>query len=176
MEQIVAAVISAFASIIVAIITVYGARKHFEGEKKSASHTVTPSQVHFRANMASLATNNFRIWGIICALTLVWILLAPKLIHGVLVGPTWLLIVPAITLLASFVWPIKAGLAMMFVFFLHAVNMLMSAFFREIWEKDVGTYTIVVLVSIIAINGILVSLIGSLRLSRSRINKMDTHH
>lgn len=168
MEQIVAAAISAFASIIAAIITLYGARKGFEGEKRSSSDPGPLSRTHLQANLAGLTTNNFKIWGIICTLTLVWILLSPKLIHGVLVGPTWLLIVPAITLVASFVWPIKAGLALMLVFLLHAVNMLMSAFFREIWEKDVGTYTIIVLVSIIAINGILASLVGSLRLSRSR--------
>jgi hypothetical protein len=80
-----------------------------------------------------------------------------------------LLVVPAITLIASFVWPIKAGVAAMIVFFLHAVNMLMSAFFREIWEKDVGIYTIIVLVSVIAINAFLVALVGSLRLSRSKV-------
>lgn len=165
MEQIVAAVISALASIIAALITVHGARKSFEKEKKSASDPA-PFRTHLRASMASLATNNLKIWGMICAATLIWILLSPKLIHGVLVGPTWLLIVPAITLLASFVWPIQAGVALILVFFLHAVNMLMSAFFREVWEKDSGTYTVVVLVGVIAVNGFLASLIGSLRRSR----------
>jgi hypothetical protein len=103
-----------------------------------------------------------------------WLVISPVLIHGVLVGPNWLIVIPFVTLLMSFIRPIKLGYAVTITFLLHAINLSMSLFYREVWEKDQGLGTIAMLSGVVALNCLLAGTVSWYRIHGLKAGRFDS--
>ena len=103
-----------------------------------------------------------------------WLVISPVLIHGVFVGPNWLIVIPFATLSMSFMRPIRVGYAVVITFLLHAINLSMSIFYREVWEKDQGLGTIAMLAGVVALNGLLSGTVSWYRIHGLRAGRFDS--
>jgi putative oligomerization/nucleic acid binding protein len=115
MESIIAALISAVASVIVALIS-----------KKSAASETNNTPVATGARKRSkVVWSGKKQWRIAILLLIAWLLLSPPLIHWDIVGIN-LFVIVAVTVVISFVWPIKPLAASAIVLILHPVNFAME--------------------------------------------------
>jgi hypothetical protein len=119
METIVAAIISAVASVIVALIS----RGTPPAQTDRTSETSEPS---------ALSPHSARKgWTILLAVLVPWIVLSPPLIHHDFPGIN-LFVIVGVTILASAVWPIRPLPAAAIVLALHPVNFFMEPVARMI--------------------------------------------
>ncbi len=116
MEQIVAALISAVASVLVALI---GRKTSTESADGAASSNVRS------ASKANRVPSGKRPWTVMLFILVPWILVTPPLIHWDFVGVNMFVIV-VVTLITSAIWPIRPLGAAAIVLGLHPLNFLME--------------------------------------------------
>lgn len=115
MESIIASLISAIASVIVAVIS-----------KSTASPEKTSTPIQSRVDRSPASSySGKKQWRISLALLVPWLLLSPPLIQWDLAGINLYLIL-AVTLAISFVWPIKPLPAAAIVLILHPLSFAME--------------------------------------------------
>jgi hypothetical protein len=115
MEQVIAAIISAVASVIVALLS----KSSATSEARSA---FVGDQAKDKLGFSSTAKKR---WMIVLALLVPWLLLSPPLIHWDIVGLNMFVIL-AVTLVVSFAWPIKPLAAVAIVLILHPISFVME--------------------------------------------------
>jgi hypothetical protein len=99
------------------------------------------------------------------AILLLWVIVSPLAIHGIMPAPNAVMIIPISTMLLAFLWPLQPGQAASLTFFMHLANLVLSFVTGTMWEKDQETGTLVL--TIVAIlNPVLVALISGMRLRR----------
>lgn len=190
METIIAAFIGAAATIISTLITVRSAKMTQPKQTVSPKSVTIPAD-HMRLRSISdtrrhresapvtpilfnTRSPHVKFWLVSTLLLAFWLILSPVTINGILVAPNMVIVIPAVTLLVSFLWPIWSNYAVIATMFLHTINLFMSIFFHQIWEKDQTTGALVSL-AIFVLNSFLVSLITSRRLRRSEPSNSPFH-
>ena len=151
MESIIAALISAVATVLVVLIN----RKPVQ---KSGSKSRT-LQVDPKHNQA---------WAILSVAGLSWIVISSALLAGPVENISQLnslLIIPAITLGAAFLWIIDGWIAFAIVVILHVVNVIayMAVNYGDVTYFFGGTSGIIMFALIVSINAVLTSIILRLR-------------
>src|SRR5690242_15144697 len=111
MESIIAALISAVASVIVAVIS----RNSPTSEKNT-----TPEGSGVRTKAAVTSTGK-KQWVIALSILVPWLLVSPPLIHWDLAGLN-VFVILAVTLVIAFAWPIKPLAAAAIVLILHPIS------------------------------------------------------
>ena len=147
MEQIVAAIISAVASVIVALI----------GQKAaSAGETAAPSVPS--ASKTERVPSRKKPWMVMLFVLVPWILVTPPLIHWDFVSVNMFVIV-VVTLIASALWPIRPLGAAAIVLGLHPLNFLMEPVAKGIRGMSMAgrfeTSKVVLLLSIFLGNAVI---------------------
>lgn len=117
---------------------------------------ITPAPVLFEARSSRIT-----LWLICTLLLALWVVLSPIAIHGIFVAPNMLIIIPGVTLLISFLWPIRPNYAALSPMFLHTINLFMSVILGDVWGKQERVTSAVVALVVFAANSFLVKLINA---------------
>ena len=151
METIITALISAVATVLVVLIN----RKPVQ-TRESSSETIKVNPKHNQA------------WAILAVVGLFWLVGSSALLTNsfeyIAQTNTWL-VIPVITLGATFLWIIDGWIAFTIVIILHIVNVVgyMGAHYGQVTYFFEGLSGIIMFALLVSINAILVSLILRLR-------------
>jgi hypothetical protein len=166
MESIIAALISAVASVIVAVIS--------RNSPTSEKH-VTPEGSGVRTNVAITSTGK-KQWMIALSILVPWLLLSPPLIHWDLAGLN-VFVILAVTLVIAFAWPIKPLAAAAIVLILHPISFAMEPIAKGLRGMNpqgrLEPSKIVFLLSLFIGNAILAALLCAWR-GRAKVSPKET--
>ena len=106
-----------------------------------------------------------RRWLSGAAFLLLWAIISPIAIHGIMSVPSMVLIIPIATLLFAIKWPIRPIHAALFTVAVHMANVTISLAVGAMWEKDL-LGGVVIVASMTVVNVILVAIVSALCLRR----------
>ena len=99
------------------------------------------------------------------AFLLLWVIVSPIAIDGIMSAPSAIMIIPIVTLLFAIMWPIRPLHAALITIVMHTANLIMSLAVPGMWEKDQDE-GLAALSVVMALNAGLAALISWHRLRR----------
>ena len=100
----------------------------------------TPDQQTLPAGSPSAASRGPAVhatrWGAAGAFLLLWVIVSPIAIGGILPAPNAVMVIPISTVLLAIIWPIRPVHAALFTIAAHTLNLTMSVAVPGMWEKD----------------------------------------
>jgi hypothetical protein len=122
------------------------------------------------ASQDAVAAQNVRRWLGCGAALMLWVIISPLAINGILSAPSAIMIIPVATVLLALLWPIQPVYAALVTLAVHLANLIMSFVTGAMWERNLGEG----LAAVTAI--VMLNLVFAALVSRQRLRGMQQRH
>jgi hypothetical protein len=112
-------------------------------------------------------------WGFVGTLLMLWVILSPITVAGILSAANAFIVIPVTTLLLAFLRPIQPLHAALFTIVINTTNLIASLAVHDMWEKDQRS-GLAALTAVIVINAAAAALISRHRLSRMQQRRQQS--